>query len=76
MTKVYDFDVVILGGGPAGLASAIYAARGNVSTAIVDINTFGGQPVNYITLENYPGYIGCDSFTLMEILKNKQKSLE
>lgn len=66
MTKVYDFDVVILGGGPAGLSSAIYAARGNVSTAIVDINTFGGQPVNYTTLENYPGYIDCDSFTLME----------
>ena len=66
MTKVYDFDVVILGGGPAGLSSAIYAARGNVSTAIIDVNTFGGQPVNYTTLENYPGYVGCDTFTLME----------
>lgn len=71
MTKVYDFDVVILGGGPAGLSSAIYAARGNVSTAIIDINTFGGQPVNYTTLENYPGYVGCDTFTLMENFENQ-----
>ena len=34
----YNFDTVILGGGPAGLAAGIYASRGAVSTAIVDIN--------------------------------------
>lgn len=66
MTTTYNFDVVILGGGPAGLSSAIYAARGNLSTAIIDINTFGGQPVNYTTIENYPGFVDCDSFLLME----------
>ncbi len=66
MTKVYDFDVVILGGGPAGLSAAIYAARGNVSTAVIDINPFGGQPSNYAALENYPGSINTDGFELME----------
>lgn len=66
MTQVYNFDVVILGGGPAGLSAAIYAARGNVSTAVIDINPFGGQPSNYTALENYPGSINTGGFELME----------
>ena len=52
----YDFDVVILGGGPAGLSAAIYASRGAVSTALIDISMMGGQPSNYLELENYPGF--------------------
>ena len=38
------FDVIILGSGPAGFSAGIYAARGNIKTAILDINMFGGQP--------------------------------
>lgn len=60
------FDTVILGGGPAGLSAAIYAARGAVSTAIVDINMLGGQPSNYLELENYPGFQVVEGFDLME----------
>ena len=60
------FDTVILGGGPAGLSAAIYAARGAVSTAIVDINMLGGQPSNYLELENYPGFKVVEGFDLME----------
>ena len=37
MTKqVFDFDILILGGGPAGMSAGVYAARGAVKTAIVD----------------------------------------
>ena len=54
--QVYEFDTVILGGGPAGLSAGIYASRGAISTAIIDINMFGGQPSNYLELENYPGF--------------------
>ena len=60
------FDTVILGGGPAGLSAAIYAARGAVSTAIIDINMLGGQPSNYLELENYPGFQVVEGFDLME----------
>ena len=60
------FDTVILGGGPAGLSAAIYAARGAVSTAIIDINMLGGQPSNYLELENYPGFKVVEGFDLME----------
>ncbi|MBQ3640837.1 thioredoxin-disulfide reductase [bacterium] len=58
-----EFDTVILGAGPAGFSAALYAARGNLKTAIIDINMFGGQPSNYLEIENYPGFSkigGCD----------------
>lgn len=60
------FDVIILGAGPAGFSAAIYAARGNVKTAILDINMFGGQPSNYLEIENYPGFPLIGGFELME----------
>ncbi|MCI1273584.1 MAG: thioredoxin-disulfide reductase [Clostridiaceae bacterium] len=62
----YEFDTVILGGGPAGLAAGIYASRGAIKTAIVDTNMMGGQPSNYLELENYPGYPLIGGYDLME----------
>ncbi len=62
----YEFDTVILGGGPAGLAAGIYASRGAVSTAVLDISMFGGQPSNYLELENYPGFGTVGGYDLME----------
>lgn len=61
-----EFDVVILGGGPAGFSAGIYTARGNVSTAILDVSMLGGQPSNYLELENYPGFVKIGGFELME----------
>lgn len=66
MNKTYEFDTVILGGGPAGLSAAIYSARGACSTAIIDTSMLGGQPTNYLELENYPGFGLVDGFDLME----------
>lgn len=62
----HEFDTIILGGGPAGLSAAIYAARGASSTAIIDKSMLGGQPTNYLELENYPGFGIIDGFDLME----------
>ena len=64
--QILEFDTVILGGGPAGLSAGIYASRGAISTAIVDINMFGGQPSNYLELENYPGFSVIGGYDLME----------
>lgn len=64
--KELFFDTVILGGGPAGLSAAIYASRGNIKTAIVDITMFGGQPSNYLEIENYPGFPTSGGYDLME----------
>ncbi len=61
-----SFDTVILGGGPAGMSAAIYSCRGASSTAIVDTCILGGQPSNYLELENYPGFSRIDGYELME----------
>lgn len=60
------FDIIILGGGPAGLSAAIYAARSAAKTAIIDISMLGGQPSNYLELENYPGFSKIGGYDLME----------
>lgn len=60
------FDVIILGSGPAGFSAAIYASRGNLKTAILDISMFGGQPSNYLEIENYPAFPLIGGFELME----------
>ncbi len=64
--KELDFDVIILGSGPAGFSASIYACRGAAKTAIVDISMFGGQPSNYLEIENYPGFSLIGGFELME----------
>ena len=64
--QTYEFDTVILGGGPGGFAAGIYASRGALSTAIIDISMLGGQPSNYLELENYPGFSTVGGYDLME----------
>ncbi|AHF96791.1 MAG: thioredoxin-disulfide reductase [Desulfurella sp.] len=50
------YDVVIVGGGPAGLTAGIYAARSGLKTIILEEKVFGGQIVFSADLENYPGF--------------------
>ena len=61
-----NYDIIILGGGPAGLSAAIYAARSAAKVAVIDISMFGGQPSNYLELENYPGFSKIGGYDLME----------
>lgn len=65
-----NFDCIILGGGPAGLSSALYALRGGLKTAIVDIDAIGGAPVNYCEIENYLGFSKIQGFELCEKFEN------
>ena len=60
------FDLIVLGGGPAGISAALYAKRGNVDVAIVDTSTLGGQPVNYLEIENYLGFDSIEGWELEE----------
>ncbi|HIQ77663.1 MAG TPA: FAD-dependent oxidoreductase, partial [Candidatus Scatomorpha intestinavium] len=53
MHEVYD--VIIVGGGPAGLAAAIYARRAGKSALVLEKNGFGGQIAWSPRVENYPG---------------------
>ena len=60
------FDTVILGGGPSGISAAIYSARGMCKTAIVDTCALGGQPSNYLEIDNYPGMMKIGGYDLTE----------
>ncbi len=53
--KQKEYDIVIIGGGPAGLAAGLYAARGNMKTVILEKLIPGGQLNNTLDVENYPG---------------------
>jgi thioredoxin reductase (NADPH) len=50
------FDVIIVGGGPAGLAAGLYAARMNLSAVLVERGPLGGQLLNTELIEDYPGF--------------------
>ena len=51
------YDIVIIGGGPAGLAAGLYAGRAKMDTLIIEQQKYGGQIVITDELENYPGSI-------------------
>jgi thioredoxin reductase (NADPH) len=50
------YDLVIVGGGPAGLAAAIYAAREGIDAIVIEANALGGQAGITNRIENYPGF--------------------
>ncbi len=52
------YDVIIIGGGPAGLSAGIYTARARLSTLLIEKAAIGGQIVNAWMVENYPGFAG------------------
>ena len=58
------FDMIIVGGGPAGLTAAVYGRRNGRSVLVIEKSVFGGQIVNTPNVENIPGFaaIGGDEF--------------
>src|SRR4030042_1193708 len=53
---MFDYDAVIVGGGPAGLTAGLYVSRGNWRTLLIDKESPGGYIKNIELIENYPGF--------------------
>ena len=53
---MFDYDAIIVGGGPAGLTAGLYLSRGNWRTLLVDKESPGGYIKNIELIENYPGF--------------------
>lgn len=61
-------DLVIVGGGPAGLTAGIYAARSGLAAVVVEKGMLGGQVAATPTVENYPGFTEVGGKTLTDIM--------
>lgn len=69
-----QFDIVIIGGGPAGLSAAIYASRAGMSVAVLENYAPGGKLVKTAHIENYPGIASTEGTTLaMSMFEHAQK---
>lgn len=51
------YDVIVIGGGPAGLTAAVYARRANKTVLVIEKSTFGGQITQSPKVENIPGFV-------------------
>lgn len=68
MTHIYD--VIILGGGPAGFTAALYATRSGLDTLLIEKLSVGGQMTETTQIDNYPGFDeGIDGFSLGDKMK-------
>ncbi|HCO02754.1 MAG TPA: thioredoxin-disulfide reductase, partial [Actinobacteria bacterium] len=56
MDKDRRYDIIIVGGGPAGLTAALYAGRARVKTVLLERGAPGGQLLNTEAIEDYPGF--------------------
>ena len=50
------YEVIIIGGGPAGLTAGLYTSRAGLKSLLIERGIFGGQIVNATLVENYPGF--------------------
>src|SRR5574344_172085 len=66
-----NFDYIIVGAGPAGLSSAVYASRSGLETLVLDSVLLGGQAMQITDLENYPGVF--PSINGLDFMENMKK---
>lgn len=66
--EVVETDLLIIGGGPAGLTAGIYAVRSGLRAAVVEREALGGQVATTPIVENYPGFTSVGGKTLVDIM--------
>lgn len=72
--KYEQYDLIIIGGGPAGLTAAIYTCRAGFKTCIFESGVIGGEAASTDLIENYPGFSeGISGLKLTENIANQAK---
>lgn len=66
--ELIETDVVIVGGGPAGLTAGIYTVRSGLKTVVIEKEQLGGQIANTPVVENYPGLTQVGGKTLVDLM--------
>ena len=66
-------DLIIIGAGPGGVTSAIYAKRAGLDVLVFEKYVIGGQVVNAFEIENYPGFSKINGFDLALLFQNQLK---
>jgi len=69
------YDLIIIGAGPAGLTAALYALRANKKVLILEAKSYGGQIIDAVKIENYPGILNISGFDYATNLYNQVKDL-
>jgi len=69
-----EYEIVIIGGGPAGLAAGLYAARARRKTVLLEKGVIGGQIALTELVENYPGIPSINGFDLAQAMLNQAES--
>ena len=70
------YDIIIIGGGPAGLTAAIYAGRANKKVLVLEKGTFGGQITSSPKVENIPGFLSVTGNEFAEQLIGQATNLD
>ncbi|MDD5098152.1 MAG: FAD-dependent oxidoreductase [Candidatus Pacebacteria bacterium] len=69
-----EYDLIIIGGGPAGMTAGIYSARQKMKTLVI-AKAFGGQMANKsVDIENYPGFEKISGFELIQKLEEQMRN--
>ncbi|MFC1907768.1 thioredoxin-disulfide reductase [Chloroflexota bacterium] len=67
-----EYDVIIIGGGPAGLSAGIYTARARLTSLLIERNTVGGLIADAELVENYPGFPkGISGYKLTHLMEQQ-----
>ena len=69
------YDLIIIGGGPAGLTAGIYAQRARLKTLLLEKEVIGGQIAVSDVIENYPGFPSISGAELMEKFEQQARGL-
>lgn len=67
------YDIIVVGAGPAGLTSALYASRAGKNVLVIEANSYGGKIVNAAKIENYPAIELISGFDFATNLYNQVK---